>query len=67
MLITFFVGILLQLFQQIQNQHQILRFLYLYRNNFKKILFWVILAPFANFEAERVQNGPENEKSFFQT
>jgi hypothetical protein len=31
------------------------------------IIFAVILALFANFEAKRAQNGPKNEKSFFQT
>jgi hypothetical protein len=28
-------------------------------------MFWVILALFANFEAERAQNSPKNDKFFF--
>jgi hypothetical protein len=52
----------LQLFQCIQNQHQILRFLTPISKLVEKIIFAVILALFANFEAERAQNGPKNEK-----
>jgi hypothetical protein len=59
MQITFFVGIFLQLFQQIRNQHQILRFLIPISKLFEKIIFWVTLAFFATFEAKRAQNGPK--------
>jgi hypothetical protein len=62
MLITF-----LQLFQWIRNQHQNLRFWTPISKFVEKISFAVILAHFANFEAERAQNGPKKRKSFFQT
>ncbi len=40
MLITFFVGIFLQFFQRIRNQHQFCVFCYPFRNNWKKLVFW---------------------------
>ncbi len=51
-LITFFVGIYLQLFQRIRNQHRILRFMTPVSRFVEKIIFAVTLALFANFEAE---------------
>jgi hypothetical protein len=60
MLITF-----LKLFQCIRNQHQILRFLTPISKLVEKIIFSVILAFFANFEAERAQNGSKKRKIFF--
>jgi hypothetical protein len=32
---------------------------------FPKSFFWVILALFANFEAERAKNGSKNQKPYF--
>jgi hypothetical protein len=66
MQITFFVGTLLQLFQRIRNQHEILRVLIPISKKLEKIIFWVIIVFFANFEADRAQNGPKYQKSFFQ-
>jgi hypothetical protein len=49
MLITFFAGIFLQLFQRIKNSASNSAF-------FEKIIFVVILALLANFKAKRAQN-----------
>jgi hypothetical protein len=60
LLITFFWCISLQLFQRIRNQHEILRFLISFLIFLQTNFFWVILALFANFEAERAKNGSKN-------
>jgi hypothetical protein len=60
MLITFFY--FKEVFQQIHNQQQILRFLTPLLKLVEKIIFPVIFALFANFEAERAQNDPPPKK-----
>jgi hypothetical protein len=55
---NFFLVHFLQLFQRIRNQRDILRFLISF------LIFWVILALFANFEAERAKNGSKNQKTY---
>ncbi len=62
---NFFLCIFLQLFQWIRNQREILRFLISFQIFFKKNFFWVILALFANFEAECAKNGSKNQKTYF--
>ncbi len=65
LLITFFRGIFLRLFQRIRNQREILRYLISFFIFFKKIIFWVILALFKNFEAKRAKNGSKSQKTYF--
>jgi hypothetical protein len=65
MLITFFVGIFLQLFQLIQNQHQILRFLTPMSKTFEKNIFWIILALFANYEVKRAKRLLKSKNIFY--
>jgi hypothetical protein len=48
-------------FLRIWNQHEILRFLYLFW--FKKKIY-VIVALFSNFEAKRAKNGAKNQKTY---
>jgi hypothetical protein len=62
---NFFWCIFLHLFQRIQNQREILRFLISFPIFFKKNFFWVILALFANFEAERAKKSLKNQKTYF--
>ncbi len=62
---NFFLVHFLQLFRRIQNQLEILRFLISFQSFFQKKFFWVILALFANFEAERAKNGSKNPKTYF--
>jgi hypothetical protein len=57
--------ILLQLFQRIRNQREILRFLISFYIFFKQKFFGVILAFFANFEAKCAKNGAKNQKTYF--
>jgi hypothetical protein len=64
LLITFFWCIFLHLFQRIRNQREILRFLISFLIFFIEF-FWVILALFANFEAECAKNGSKNQKNVF--
>jgi hypothetical protein len=59
---NFFWYIFLQLCQRIRNQHEILRFLISFLIFFKLNFFWVILALFSNFEAERAKNGSKIKK-----
>ncbi len=62
---NFFLCIFLQLFQRIRNHREILRFLISFLIFCKKKFFGVILALFANFEAERAKNGSKNLKKVF--
>ncbi len=43
----------------------ILRFLISFLIFFKKIIFWVILVLFKNFEANRAKNGSKNQTTYF--
>ncbi len=63
LLITFF-GAFFTTFQRIRNQREILHFLISFLIFFKKNLFGVILALFANFEAERAKNRSKNQKTY---
>ncbi len=65
LLITFFRGIFVQLFQRIRNQRLILRFLISLFIFFKKKFFWVIISTFKNFVAKRAKNGSKNQKTYF--
>jgi hypothetical protein len=65
MLKILFIQIFLLLFQPIRNQHQILRMLTIISKLVEQIIFVVIIALFANFEAERAQNSPKKRKIFF--
>jgi hypothetical protein len=57
---NFFWCIFLQLFERIPNQREILRFLISF------MIFWgVIIALFANFEAERAKHCSKNQKNIF--
>jgi hypothetical protein len=59
---NFFWWILLQLFQRIRNQREIMRFLISFLIFCKKKFLGVILAFFANFEAKCAKNGSKNQK-----
>jgi hypothetical protein len=62
---NFFWLIFLQLFQRIQNQRKILRFLYIFLIFCPPKFFFVILALFANFDAKCAKNGSKNQKTYF--
>jgi hypothetical protein len=57
--------IFLQLFQRIQNQREILRFLISFFIFFQKKVLGVILAIFANFEAKCAKDGSKYQKTYF--
>jgi hypothetical protein len=59
---NFFSVHFLQLFQRIQNQREIPRFLISFLVK-KKI--WVIFALFSNFEDKCAKNGSKNQKTYF--
>ncbi len=65
LLITFFWFVFLHFFQRIRNQRKILRFLISFLLKKNKKMLGVILALYANFEAERAKNGSKNKKNVF--
>jgi hypothetical protein len=62
LLIAFLWCIFSQLFQRIQNQREILRFLTPFSIFSKKKFLKVILVLFSNFEAKRARNGSKIKK-----
>jgi hypothetical protein len=63
-LLPTFVGAFFTTFSTDLNQREILLFLIVFLIFFPKKLFWVILALFAIFDAERAKNRSKNQKTY---
>jgi hypothetical protein len=62
---NFFLVHFSKLFQRIQNQHEILRFLTPFLIFFKKLFFLVILVLFPNFDCKCAVTAQKKENLFF--